>query len=138
MKFEIKKLEELNNIADEIVKISKTKNIILFYGKIGAGKTTLIKRICTALDVIDNVTSPTFSIINEYFTKNNNKIYHFDFYRIENEQELINIGIEEYIYSENICLIEWPQIIEDSFETENTIKVNIELNNNKRIVEINY
>jgi len=133
MNFTISNISELMGVASEIIKLSSHKKIILFYGKMGAGKTTLIKQICKQLNVIDTVTSPTFSIINEYETKNNQIIYHFDFYRIESVEELQNIGIEEYFYSNNICLIEWPQIIEDFFDKNDIIEVNISVENNKRI-----
>jgi len=138
MIFTATKIDELKKIAQQIIALSKKQKIILFYGKMGAGKTTLIKEICNQLNVTDNVTSPTFSIINEYETKNNNIIYHFDFYRIENVEELQNIGIEEYFFSGNICLIEWPQIIDDFFDKKDTITINISVKDKKRIIEINY
>ncbi len=137
MKFTIADINELSNVATEIIKNINNKKIILFYGDMGAGKTTLIKEICKNAGVVDNVTSPTFSIINEYETKNNEIIYHFDFYRIENIDELHNIGIEEYFFSNNICLIEWPGIVEDFFDKKDVIIVKISQKDNKRLIEIN-
>jgi len=136
MKFTISNINELTTVADEIIKLSNTKKIILFYGKMGAGKTTLIKEICKRLNTVDNITSPTFSIINEYETQNKQIIYHFDFYRIESADELLNIGIEEYFDSGNICLIEWPQIIEHFFDKSEIIKIEISVENNNRIFSV--
>ena len=83
----------------------------IFRGEMGAGKTTLIKAIAKQLGVNDIVQSPTFSIVNEYATIGNDKVFHFDFYRIKNEEEAFDIGVEEYFYSGNSCLIEWPDKI---------------------------
>ncbi|MCL4163659.1 UNVERIFIED_CONTAM: hypothetical protein GTU68_014911 [Idotea baltica] len=81
-------------------------------GQMGAGKTTLIKAICGALQVLDEVNSPTFSIVNEYLTVKGDTLYHFDFYRLESEEEAYHIGVEEYFYSGNTCMIEWPERVE--------------------------
>lgn len=83
----------------------------VFEGDLGAGKTTLIKALCDQLNVVDNVSSPTFSIVNEYATATDDTIYHFDFYRIKNEIEALDIGVEEYFYSGDYCFIEWPSKI---------------------------
>ena len=87
------------------------EKIIAFYGEMGAGKTTLIKEICKQIGVSDNVSSPTFAIVNEYRITSGEAVYHFDFYRIRNLQEAIDIGIEEYFNSGSYCLIEWPEKI---------------------------
>ncbi len=105
-------LNELPKIAKEIILESKYK-VLLFHGKMGVGKTTLIKEIVKQLGVNDNVSSPTFSLVNEYHSLNNEIIYHFDFYRIEEEEEAMDIGIEEYFYSGNWCLVEWPNKVEN-------------------------
>lgn len=105
-------LLNLNQIAKDIVKNSKHK-ILLFHGEMGVGKTTLIKEICKELGTDDITSSPTFSIVNEYKTSNNDPIYHFDFYRVNNEEEAYNIGIEDYFYTDAWCLIEWPSIIKN-------------------------
>ncbi|OGS73443.1 MAG: tRNA (adenosine(37)-N6)-threonylcarbamoyltransferase complex ATPase subunit type 1 TsaE [Flavobacteria bacterium RIFCSPLOWO2_12_FULL_35_11] len=105
-------LEELPKIANEIIKSAKHK-VLLFYGKMGVGKTTLIKEIVKQLRSLDTVSSPTFSLVNEYHTTNGEKIYHFDFYRINNENEALDIGVEEYFYSGCWCLAEWPDKVEN-------------------------
>lgn len=101
-------LEELPAIANEVIKSAKNK-VLLFYGEMGVGKTTLIKEIVKQLGSFDNVSSPTFSLVNEYHTVNGDKVYHFDFYRINNENEALDMGAEEYFYSDCWCLIEWPE-----------------------------
>ena len=97
---------------------------LAFYGTMGVGKTTFIKSICRELEVIDVVNSPTFSIVNEYHTVNEEIIYHFDFYRIESQSEAFDFGYEEYFFSENLCMIEWPEKIENLLP-ENCFRVNI-------------
>lgn len=99
------------SIASDIIEFSGTNRIFLFYGDMGVGKTTLIKSLCKALGSPDNITSPTFSIVNEYAGPN--KIYHFDFYRLKTQTEALDIGCEEYFYSGNYCFIEWPEKIPD-------------------------
>lgn len=86
--------------------------IVLFYGSMGAGKTTLIKAVCEALGVEDTVTSPTFALVNEYSTANGEPVFHFDFYRIECLEEAYDLGYEEYFYSGRLCLVEWPEKID--------------------------
>lgn len=111
-------------------------NCCAFYGKMGVGKTTFIKSICEQLQVIDEVTSPTFAIINEYNTTDNKTIYHFDFYRINKIEEVFDFGCEEYFYSQNLCLIEWPELIEDILP-EKHLKINIEIiDNEKRLITV--
>ncbi len=99
--------------------------IFAFYGKMGAGKTTFIKAVCEELGVQDVINSPTFAIVNEYLDGNGEQIFHFDFYRIKKEQEVLDIGYEDYVYSGNVCFMEWPELIEDLLP-EDTIKVTIE------------
>ena len=110
--FSSSSIQDLNLVAKGIVDYAIGSEIWLFLGEMGAGKTTLIKAICKQLGVIDEVQSPTFSIVNEYLTDQDKTVYHFDFYRIERIEEVLNIGIEEYFESGNICLIEWPENIE--------------------------
>ncbi len=119
-------LDQLPNIANKVIKHAKDTKVVLFYAEMGAGKTTLIKEIIKKLGVTDNVSSPTFSLVNEYQNNDNELIYHFDFYRIEDENEALNIGIEEYFYSESWCFIEWPQHI-DGFLPENAIVARIKI-----------
>lgn len=105
-------LQDLPKIASEIISSAKNKTL-LFYGQMGVGKTTLIKELCKSLGVLDNISSPTFSLVYEYQTANNDKVYHFDFYRIEDEEEAYDIGIEDYFDSKNWCFVEWPENIEN-------------------------
>lgn len=106
-------LEEIGDIAQQVIDICGNETIWLFEGRMGAGKTTFIKAICKALGVLNNVQSPTFSIVNEYVTSDEATIYHFDCYRLKNMVEAYDIGIEEYIDSGHLCLIEWPDKIEE-------------------------
>ena len=105
-------LLEVDQIAREIIDLISGK-VVLFYGQMGVGKTTLIKEICKSLHTEDIISSPTFSLVNEYRTQNDEPIYHFDFYRIESEEEALDIGVEDYFYSGDWCLIEWPNNIEN-------------------------
>jgi len=105
--------------------LEDNKRAIAFYGKMGAGKTTFIKAVCEELGVDDVITSPTFAIVNEYTDGNGNPIYHFDFYRIKKLEEVYDMGYEDYFYSGNLCLLEWPELIEDILP-ENAVKVHIE------------
>ena len=102
-------LNEIDKVSDIIISELDKTNIILFNGEIGSGKTTIIKSILVKLGVSQNITSPTFSIVNEYLLKRDN-IYHFDLYRIKSFDELNQIGFEDYIYSNNLCFIEWPKL----------------------------
>lgn len=103
-------------------------NVWLFRGEMGSGKTTLIKALCERLGVSDPMSSPSFSIVNEYQTSDGRKVYHFDYYRIRNEMEALDIGSEEYFYSGNLCLIEWPDKIPSLIPAEH-IEVNISVDN---------
>lgn len=113
MVIEVNGLDELKAAAQKIIDFAGEEKIWVLNGSMGAGKTTLSKAICAELGVIDTVQSPTFSIVNEYLTWNDEVIYHFDFYRLEHPEEALAIGVEEYFDSENLCLIEWPQKIGD-------------------------
>ena len=110
MKTSIKSLDELPEVANLILKAHPEKKIFLFKGGMGAGKTTLIKELCLQLGVLERITSPTFSIVNEYQGENS-PVYHFDFYRLEDMNEAHDMGAEDYFFSGNICFIEWPELI---------------------------
>lgn len=114
---------DLNNIAQQILDFAKEERIFLFYGEMGAGKTTLIKALCQQLSVEGFVSSPTFSIVNEYAGKNG-RVYHFDFYRLKTQTEALDMGYEEYFYSGDYCFIEWPEKIPDLLP-ENYISISI-------------
>lgn len=108
----------LNKTASELRLKAGNRKVWLFYGDMGAGKTTLIKSICAQMGCVDTVTSPTFSIINEYQTDQNEVIYHIDLYRLESSNELIDIGFEEVTDGSHYCFIEWPQIAVDFLPTD--------------------
>lgn len=131
----IKSISSINTTAREFIALIKSNKVFLINGKMGAGKTTFIKAICEELGVTDNVNSPTFSIINEYKTRNGNTIYHFDCYRIKSLDEAKDIGIEDFLYSGNICFIEWSVNITPLLPL-NATTVNIkELADGTRFVE---
>ena len=106
----VKNIHGLKDAAEKLIACSGTEKIFLFYGDMGAGKTTFIKSLCKCLMVNETVTSPTFSIVNEY-SGEKSKVYHFDFYRLKNQTEALDLGYEEYFYSDNYCFIEWPEKI---------------------------
>jgi tRNA threonylcarbamoyladenosine biosynthesis protein TsaE len=131
------KLDNLPDMVDTILQYAGDCRIILLNGELGAGKTTLVNVICQKLEVEDKVSSPTFSIINEYYSKKNGTIYHFDCYRLKSEEEALDIGIEEYFYSGGYCLIEWSEKIANLIP-EQHIRVNISvLNQDTRTIELN-
>jgi tRNA threonylcarbamoyladenosine biosynthesis protein TsaE len=104
-------LEELSNVAEEVVRYNGEVKVWLLKGDLGAGKTTLIKAIGERLGVRDTMSSPSFSIVNEYEAEKIGKVFHFDFYRIKNEGEAFDIGVEDYFYSGYPCFVEWPDKI---------------------------
>ena len=127
-KIRIANLQDINRAAEEFIQyISESdaqSNIFAFYGHMGAGKTTFVTAICKALGVEDTVNSPTFTIVNEYRAAKGFPIYHFDFYRINKLQEAYEIGIDEYFGGDGLCLIEWPEKIEELLP-EDIIKVTV-------------
>ena len=124
-------LEDIMPAADEFIRFIAGSNIVSFHGNLGAGKTTFIKAVCNQMGVQDNVSSPTFSIINEYTTQKGKTIFHIDLYRIKDNDEAIHAGVEECIYSDNICFVEWPEKI--SLLPEDVLHIFIEpLSDNKR------
>ena len=121
----LQSIAQLNSTASTILTFSEGSRIFLFYGEMGAGKTTLIKSLCEHLGVTEPVTSPTFSIVNEYQGQGD-KIYHFDFYRLKNETEALDMGYEEYFYSGAYCFIEWPEKIPNLLP-QHFVKIKIEV-----------
>lgn len=121
--------DQLPEVAQQLVELMGESKVCLFYGEMGAGKTTLIKSICAVLGVEDTVSSPTFSIVNEY-DATNGTIYHFDFYRLRNEQEAFDMGYEEYFYSDRYCFIEWPERIPNLLP-EGACKIEIKILGNE-------
>ncbi|HOD69282.1 MAG TPA: tRNA (adenosine(37)-N6)-threonylcarbamoyltransferase complex ATPase subunit type 1 TsaE [Bacteroidaceae bacterium] len=119
MQLEITCLDKIDETAREFIGQMGNHTIFAFYGKMGAGKTTFIKAVCRELGVEDNVNSPSFAIINEYrSTAIAKPIYHFDFYRIKKIDEVFDLGYEEYFYSDALCFIEWPELIEELLPEE--------------------
>ena len=133
MNLPVKSLDELKHAAEQLISFGDSEKIFLFYGDMGAGKTTLIKSLCELLGTKEPVTSPTFSIVNEYQGESA-KIYHFDFYRLKNQSEALDLGYEEYFYSGNYCFIEWPEKIPDLWP-DHYIRVGVEvLSDNERLL----
>jgi tRNA threonylcarbamoyladenosine biosynthesis protein TsaE len=129
--------EELKPIAARLIEYHKDKRVFAFHGEMGAGKTTFIKTICNILDVTDTVTSPTFAIVNEYLTKNSGSVYHFDLYRLKSWTEMLEIGYEDYFFSGNYCLLEWPEKIVNLLPEE-TVHVTIEVSLDGRTRTISF
>lgn len=126
---EIKSIQQIDEAAQGALKAFQGKNIVCFYGTMGAGKTTLIRAICKALGVADVVTSPSFALVNEYTDRNGKPVYHFDFYRIKRIDEVYDFGYEEYFYNpEALCLIEWPELIEQILPTQGVVNIQIAVN----------
>jgi tRNA threonylcarbamoyladenosine biosynthesis protein TsaE len=130
IKFQINQLKE---VAEDVKKDINT-NIVLISGEMGVGKTTLIKEVFLSMNVIDNISSPTFSIINEYRTNQNKVVYHMDLYRLKNISETEDIGLFEYLESGNLCIIEWGDMIEKLIDSKYD-KFIISKQNKSRIIE---
>jgi tRNA threonylcarbamoyladenosine biosynthesis protein TsaE len=134
MEFQINNLEQLPAVAKEILKQLKYK-LVCFEGEMGAGKTTFIKEFVKLMGTDDDISSPTFSIVNEYDTENG-KVFHFDFYRLNDEEEALDFGIEDYFYSNAYCLMEWPSRVENLIPEEHHT-ITIENKDGIRILTLN-
>lgn len=130
------KLENIKEAASQFLSEIGNENIIAFYGDMGAGKTTFIKAICEVLGVTETVNSPTFSIVNEYTAATGKSIYHFDFYRITNPHEALDMGCNDYFYSNNLCLIEWAERIAELLPESHLAVYISEQEDGSRILEI--
>ncbi len=134
-------LKELKKTAVKIINEFNEEKIFVLQGPMGSGKTTLIKLLCETLGVSETVTSPTFALINEYRNNNSDKLYHFDFYRINSQSEAFDFGYEEYFFSGSYCFIEWPEKIENLLP-EKFVKISIDENQdgtrNFNVVKINF
>jgi tRNA threonylcarbamoyladenosine biosynthesis protein TsaE len=118
-------IEQLESVAQQII-AQQPQKVILFHGEMGVGKTTLIKQLCKTLGVLEATSSPTFSLVNEYEISNNQLVYHFDFYRLKNEMEALDMGADDYFYSGNWCFIEWAEKIPNLIPDEHSV-ITIEL-----------
>lgn len=128
-------IEQLSEVAQQILDENPNK-VILFNGEMGVGKTTLIKQLCKTLGVNNATSSPTFSLVNEYQTSDNQTVYHFDFYRLNKETEALDMGVDDYLYSGNWCFIEWSEKIAGLIPQQHTV-VTIELlPNGERLLEL--
>ena len=135
-KIQIENIKNIDFAAAEFLKKFEGQRVFAFFGEMGAGKTTFIQALCRKLNVIDIVISPTFTIVNEYHIENSNRIYHFDFFRINKIEEVFDFGYEDYFYSGNYCFIEWPELITDILP-DNAILVKIAVDKGgARILEI--
>lgn len=120
----IKDLKHLGEAARKLLSLGNDRKLYAFYGAMGSGKTTLIKALCSELKVIDTVTSPTFTLVNEYRTTEGDPVYHIDFYRIRKKEEVFDFGIEEYLSEGYFCFMEWPELVGDIIPPE-TIRIKI-------------
>lgn len=133
MNFQVDSPNQLPEAANRLLNFAGTQKVFLFFGEMGAGKTTFIKALSRALGVIDAVSSPTYSIVNEY-SLTDGSVYHFDFYRLKSQEEAFDIGFEEYLYSNKYCFIEWPEKIKDLWPPE-FVSVKIEvINQTTRVI----
>ena len=134
--FAVNGVEQLSEVSDYLISIRDEADVVAFYGSMGAGKTTLIKDLCHKMGVTDEVNSPTFAIVNEYETEGGDPVYHFDFYRIKKIEEAYDIGYENYFYSGNLCLVEWPEMIEPLLpERYVRVEISYGLSDEERLVK---
>jgi len=132
----ISSVNELAKAAENILDFAGEERVFLFFGEMGAGKTTLIKQLCQVLGVTDTASSPTFSIVNEYNAASG-VVFHFDFYRLKHETEALDLGYEDYFYSGNYCFIEWPEKIPNLLPNKSvTVKISVN-DNEERIISAN-
>jgi len=128
--------DKLSEAAETFLPFTERYRVIVFAGEMGAGKTTFIQALCAALGIKEVVNSPTFALVNEYFTADGRSVYHFDLYRINRQEELLDIGYEDYFYSGNLCLVEWPEKAPDLIP-DDALRVYIRvLDDESRILEI--
>lgn len=136
MEILIRDKKHLHSAAKKLLEYCGNNKIIAFYGSMGAGKTTIIKAVCEVLGALDIVSSPTFTLVNEYKTSEGDSLYHIDFYRIKKQEEVFDFGIEEYLSGTSYCFMEWPELVEGILPPE-TISVRITVDENEqRILSI--
>ena len=134
MKLRINNESEINKLVDAFLQVNDGEKVTFLYGDLGAGKTTFVKNLVKRLGSVDEASSPTYSLVNEYDVTGG-KLYHIDLYRLNDEQEALEIGIEDYLYSGHYCMIEWPQVIEKLVDRAVEIKI-ITNEDESRSVEI--
>jgi len=132
----VNSLDELHGVAKQLLEDLKDERVFAISGKMGAGKTTLIKAFCEVLDVLEVASSPTFALVNEYTRVSDESVFHFDFYRIKKLEEVFDIGYEEYLYSGSYCFMEWPELVTDILP-ERYVDLNIAVDDNEQRI-INY
>jgi tRNA threonylcarbamoyladenosine biosynthesis protein TsaE len=130
MNIQIKDKKHLLSAAREILKQCGDMKILAFYGSMGAGKTTIIKAICEVLETVDTVTSPTFTLVNEYRTSAGDALYHIDFYRIKRLEEVFDFGVEEYLTGDSYCFMEWPELVEEILPPDR-VNIRIDVDENE-------
>lgn len=135
MDFVCENIEALPKVAGQIMTEFPSPSVVMVSGPMGAGKTTLIAQLCKVLGSEDEISSPTFSLVNEYLRENGESIFHFDMYRIEDESEALDIGIEEYFMSGNFCFVEWPEKIPGQIP-EDSRRLDIKVDSGKRIISL--
>lgn len=136
MEIFIKNKKGLRAAAARLLDLTEGKKILAFYGSLGAGKTTIIKALCNLLGASDITSSPSFTLVNEYLTEDGKSIYHIDFYRIKNTEEVFDIGLEEYLFGVSYCFLEWPEVVEELLPP-GTVRINIKVGKSEeRILEI--
>ncbi|WP_256010968.1 tRNA (adenosine(37)-N6)-threonylcarbamoyltransferase complex ATPase subunit type 1 TsaE [Desertivirga xinjiangensis] len=136
MEYCVSSVSELKDVAQKILNFAERERVFLFFGEMGAGKTTFIKELCSTLGVSDITSSPTFSIVNEYNSQQG-PVYHFDFYRLKNESEALDLGYEDYFYSGNFCFIEWSEKIPNLLPPQSiTVKIEV-VNDDQRLIMVN-
>ena len=129
-------VDQLPDVARQLLDTHADKRVFAFFAPMGAGKTTFITTLCTLLGCQDNMASPTFAIVNEYADKDNQPVYHFDFYRIRSLREVMDIGFDEYVYSGCYCFMEWAELVEDILPTDCVrVHISVDTATNSRIFE---
>lgn len=136
MEYRVSSVSGLKDVAEDLLNFAGNERVFLFFGEMGAGKTTFIKELCSALGVSDTTSSPTFSIVNEYTSKRG-PVYHFDFYRLKDESEALDLGYEDYFYSGNYCFIEWSEKIPNLLPPKSlVIKIEV-VKDDQRLITVN-
>ena len=131
---QVNSIAELTQAAKDLLAFCESEKKMAFYGEMGAGKTTFIQALCQQLNSTDKASSPTYTLINEYHSDGKASIFHMDLYRLKNIAEALDIGIEDYLYNDNYCLIEWPQVIEPLLENHVKIKMEILEDSSRKIL----